>query len=63
MKVDSTWLAQYTRPLQILHVNGLEFVGIEFQELLSSYGIQEIPTTSKKSYSFSILERTDHVIH
>jgi len=59
---DRSWLARYPRPLQVLHDNGSEFIGIEFQELLTSYGIHDLPTTIKNPTANSILERTHHVI-
>lgn len=44
VKFDQTYLCRYPRPLRCVHDNGKEFVGKEFQELLSSYGIQSTPT-------------------
>jgi len=36
---------KYPHPLQCIHDNGTEFVCIEFQEMLASYGIQAVITT------------------
>ena len=32
------WLARYPRPLKCIHDNGGEFIGWNFQELLTRYG-------------------------
>ena len=45
--VDRTWFSRYPRPLYCIFDNGNEFLGKEFQEMLSSYGIQTKPTTIK----------------
>jgi hypothetical protein len=46
------WLCRYPRPLICLHDKGTEFTGIEFQELLQSYGIKAvIATTPTRSSS------------
>jgi transposase InsO family protein len=42
---DQQRLSKDPRPLQFIHDNGTEFVGIEFQEMLASYGIQAVITT------------------
>ena len=42
---DKSWLCRYPRPKECGHDNGKEFLGIEFQELLESYGIKSKPTT------------------
>ena len=39
------WLCKYPRPLQCIDENGTEFVDMEFQEMLASYGIQAVITT------------------
>ena len=41
---DRTWLCRYPRPSHCRHDNGPEFTGAEFQEMLSSYGIESKPT-------------------
>jgi len=59
---DRTWLSCYPRPLTVLHDNGTKFVGTEFQEKLSSYGIHDYATTIKNPTAYSILERAHQVI-
>ena len=38
------WLSRYPRPRRVVHDNGNEFVGYEFQELLDNYGISRSKT-------------------
>ena len=40
------WLSHYPRPLNVIHDNGLEFIGRPFQQLLCHAGITSKPTTS-----------------
>jgi hypothetical protein len=54
---DKIWLCRYPRPLECGHDNGKEFLGIEFQELLTSYGIKSKPTTVKNPTANAIVER------
>ena len=42
---DREWLCRYPRPRQVVHDQGLEFTGEEFQELLRSYGLKSKPIT------------------
>jgi hypothetical protein len=46
---DRSWLCRYPRPLICLHDKGTEFTGIEFQELLQSYGIKAVIATTANS--------------
>ena len=59
---DRAWLCRYPRPLKCLHDRGTEFTGIEFQELLQSYGIKDKTSSSGNPQSNAILERTHQVI-
>ena len=54
---DDAWLCRYPRPRRVEYDNGSEFVGFEFQELLSSYGIEPVPTTVKNPQANSPVER------
>ncbi len=53
-KFEQTWLAQYPRPMHILHDNGCKFTGYSFTSLLCILNIKDIPTTSKNSQSNAI---------
>ena len=54
---DMQWLCRYPRPKKVVHDNGGEFTGFEFQEMCLSYGIQAVPTTVKNPRSNSVAER------
>jgi transposase InsO family protein len=59
---DRSWLCRYPRPLICLHDKGTKFTGIEFQELLQSYGIKAVITTTANPQTNAILECTHQVI-
>ncbi len=46
-KFENTWLAQYPRPVRVVHNNGGEFTGYAFASLLCALGIKDVPTTNK----------------
>jgi hypothetical protein len=45
--LDQTWFCRYPRPKRCISVNGNEFLGKEFQELLQSYGVKSVAPTVK----------------
>ena len=47
LTLDRIWFSRYPRPERCIYDNGSEFLGIEFQEMLESYGIQPKPTMVK----------------
>ncbi|OWZ22105.1 Pol Polyprotein [Phytophthora megakarya] len=57
---DREWLCSYPRPRKVIHDQGPEFTGGEFQELLRSYGIKAKPITSNNPQANAICER-DHL--
>ena len=54
---DHEWLCRYPGPVKCIHDNGSEFIGMKFQELLSSYGVQSVPTAVKNPRGNAITER------
>eukprot|EP00644_Phytophthora_capsici_P004502 jgi/Phyca11/110991/e_gw1.19.664.1 len=54
---DREWLCRYPRPRRVIHDQGPEFTGEEFQELLRSYGIKAKPTSTKNPQANAICER------
>ena len=60
--LDRAWFSHYPRPVECVHDNGSEFVGIEFQEMLQSYGVKSKLTTVRNPQANGILERTHQVI-
>jgi hypothetical protein len=55
---NCSWLCCYPRPLICLHDKGTEFTGIEFQEILQSYGIKAVIATTANPQTNAILKRT-----
>ena len=53
----NTWLSRYPWPVQVIHDNGGEFIGHEFQDMLRQFGITAKPTTVKNPQSNAIVER------
>jgi hypothetical protein len=59
---DEQWLCRYPRPLHVIHDNGPELTGMEFQEMLSSYGIIAKPITTRNPQANAVLERVHGVV-
>jgi hypothetical protein len=59
---NRSWLCHYPRPLICLHNKGTEFTGIEFRELLQSYGIKAVIATTANPQTNAILQCTHQVI-
>ena len=60
--LDRAWFSRYPRPVECIHNNRSEFVGIEFQEMLQSYGVKSKLTTVHNPQANGILECTHQVI-
>ncbi|POM79175.1 Pol protein [Phytophthora palmivora] len=58
---DRLWLCRYPRPGRVMYDQGTEFKK-EFVELLESYGIAAVPTTTRNPQANSIIERLHRVI-
>ena len=58
-KFEESWLSRYPKPFSCCHDNGGEFSGLEFQKLLTDFGIKDVPTTihSRNPASNGICER------
>ena len=54
---DFLWLCRYPRPYKVIHDQGGEFTGNEFQSLLISYGIKSKPISSKNPQANALCER------
>ena len=59
---SNCWLARYPWPFRVVHDNGGEFIGWEFQDLLRRLGIISVLTTVKNPQSNAIVERSHHTI-
>jgi hypothetical protein len=54
---EKIWLCRYPRPFLVVHDQGPEFMGDEFQELLTSFGISSKPITKKNPQANALVER------
>ena len=54
---DQEWLCRYPRPERVIHDNGNEFIGAEFQEMIHNFDITPKPTTVKNPQANSVIER------
>jgi hypothetical protein len=54
---NSDWLCCYHCPHRVIHDNGTEFTGSEFQERLTSYGIKAKSTMVRNPKSNGVIER------
>eukprot|EP00977_Amphora_coffeiformis_P009356 scaffold2144_cov98-Amphora_coffeaeformis.AAC.1 len=54
---ENNWLSRYPRPLRCIHDQGSEFVGPEFQTLMTKSGIESRTTTARNPQGNSIIER------
>jgi hypothetical protein len=61
-KFEHCWLARYPMPRNCIHDNGGEFNGFVFQELLESWGIKDVPTTSRNPTANAICERMHQTV-
>jgi len=51
------WLSRYPRPLRVIHDQGTEFVGLDFQSMLVAHGIQAVPTSVRNPQANAVCER------
>ncbi|OWY96613.1 Pol Polyprotein [Phytophthora megakarya] len=58
---DRFWLCRYPRPMRVIYDQGTEFKK-EFFELLDSYGIHAVPTTTRNPQANGVIERLHRVI-
>ena len=47
MIFENNWLARYPKPDRCVHDNGGEFIGADFQRILTLNGVHDVPTTVK----------------
>jgi transposase InsO family protein len=55
MQYENTWLAKYPKRMNVIHDQGGEFIGHEFQERLPVHNIVSRPTTAKNPQANSVL--------
>lgn len=56
-KFEQMWLARYPRPIRVIHDQGTEFTGANFQLQLHALDIEAVPTTVKNPQANAICER------
>ena len=61
-KFEIGWLSRYPKPVRVIHDQGAEFKGFEFQAMLKRNGIKSSPTTVKNPQSNGICERMHQTV-
>ena len=61
-RFHNTWLARYPQPERVIHNNGGEFTGQEFQGLLYDLGIQPSGTTVKNPQSNAVCNQMHQTV-
>ena len=61
-KFAQTWLARYPRCEKVIHDNGGEFIGPEFQSVLRAYEIRSANTSSKNPQANAVCERMHQTV-
>ena len=56
---EKLWICRYPKPLIVVHDQGTEFMGSEFQEMLSSLAIKSKCITRKNPQANAIVERVN----
>jgi transposase InsO family protein len=61
--VETGWLLRYPRPVRIIHDQGNEFQGEDFQHaIIRRYGIEDVPTSVRNPQANAICERMHHTV-
>jgi transposase InsO family protein len=62
MQFENNWLARYPGPLNVIHDQGREFKGYEFQHRLRVHNIRSRVTTAKNPQANSVCQRMHQAI-
>ena len=62
LQFENTWLSRYPRPTCVIHDQGGEFIGHEFQERLRVHNIISRVTTAKNPQANAVCERMHQAI-
>ena len=62
MHFENTWLSRYPRPQNVIHDQGGEFTGYDFQHRLEVHDINSRPITAKNPQANSVCERMHQTI-
>jgi transposase InsO family protein len=56
------WLFQYPCPVRVIHDQGNEFQGMDFQILLQQYDIKDVPTSVRNPQANAVCEQMHQVV-
>jgi transposase InsO family protein len=59
---ELAWLFRYPRPVRVVHDQGTEFLGLDFQFLLQQYGIADVQTSVRNPQANAVCERMHQVV-
>jgi transposase InsO family protein len=62
MHFENTWLSRYPKPQHVIHDQGGEFMGRDFQHRLEVHNIKSRPITAKNPQANSVCERMHQAI-
>jgi len=57
LQFTNHWLSRYPKPLRVVHDQGSEFSGLEFQHMLTINGIKPAPTSVRNPQANAVCER------
>ena len=57
LQFTNHWLARYPKPLRVVHDQGTEFIGLDFQSMLQVNGIKPVPTSVRNPQANAVCER------
>jgi transposase InsO family protein len=59
---EMNWLFKYPRPVQIIHDQGTEFMGDNFQSLLQRWGIRNAPISVRNPQANAVCKRMHQTV-
>ena len=62
LQFKNNWLSQYLRPIRVIFDQGPEFIGLEFQHMLTCHGIHPVLTTVKNLQANAICEHLHQMV-
>ena len=60
--LETGWLFRYPRPMRIVHDQGTEFMGDQFQRILRQWGIRNAPISVRNPQANAVCERMHQVV-
>jgi transposase InsO family protein len=59
---EMAWLFRYPHPVRVIHDQGNEFQGMDFQILLQQYVIEDVPTSVQNPQANAVCEQMHQVV-